>query len=219
MKLTHEIVEQVLSPLRASPFEIPFDGTSQTRLANTGRFGFFVERIFGISPNSSRDPDTDYGEIKTVRVTGNSVKPISIGTIPIGEYDKLSLSSFPSFESSDPFKKMKKTLYVFYRVVESFGNPKYIIEGWIHLDMSAILENDRQWLAVDYHHCVEAMKSQSYYKLSGSSGRRPSTRYLQLSYKGDACYTYPCWKFSTEWMQNMRKLANQNMKKLASQKV
>lgn len=207
MTLTHEIVEQVLSPLRATPFEIPLDGTSQTRLANTGRVGFFVERILGILPNNSRSADTEYAEIKTVKITGNSVKPISIGTIPLTEYNRISNSVYPMFESSDPFKKMKKTLYIFYRVVESFGNPKYIVDGWIHLDMNSISETDKQWLDIDYHKCVEAIKIQSYNKLCGSSAKRPSTRYLQLSYKGDACYTYPCWKFSTEWVQNMRKLA------------
>ena len=209
MKLTHKIVKQVLTPLRENSFEIAVDGTSQTRLANTGRVGFFIERLFGITPNRSRDPDTKYGEIKTVKVTGNSVKPITIGTIPFGEYNRLSSNVYSVFENSDPFKKMKKTLYVFYRQIESVGNPYYIIEGWAHLDMQSIPENYRNWLEIDYNHCVNAIKKQSYAKLSGPSGRRPSTRYLQLSYKGDTCYTYPCWKFSTEWVQNMRRLISQ----------
>ena len=77
MTLTHNIVEQVLTPLK-NPFIISFDGTSQTRSTNTGRFGFHIERQFNILPNSDRSADTEYAEIKSVNIKNTfTVKPVS----------------------------------------------------------------------------------------------------------------------------------------------
>jgi len=44
-------IEETLGHLRI-PFVIKEDGTSQTQLTNRGRVGFYVERLFNISPNN-----------------------------------------------------------------------------------------------------------------------------------------------------------------------
>lgn len=204
MTLTHDIVEQVLTPLK-KPFTIQFDGTSQTRLTNTGRFGFHIERQFNISPNSDRSADTEYAEIKSVNIKKTfTVKPISIGTIPVREYERL-VSNFPhvSFFNSDPFKKMSKSLYVFYRKEEQSSGPEYNVDSWVHIDMSNLDDTTRRILDNDYWKCVEAMTKYSYDRLSCSTSQNPSTYYLQLSYKGDGYYNYPCWKFSTAFLKKM----------------
>jgi hypothetical protein len=205
MTLTHNIVEQVLTPLK-NPFIISFDGTSQTRSTNTGRFGFHIERQFNILPNSDRSADTEYAEIKSVNIKNTfTVKPISIGTIPIREYNRL-VSNFPhvSFFNSDPFKKMSKTLYVFYRKKGGhYDDAVYSVDSWVHFDMSNLDDSTKTILENDYWQCVQAMSNYSYDRLSCSSSQNPSTRYLQLSYNGDGYYNYPCWKFSTEFLKKM----------------
>jgi hypothetical protein len=202
--ITHQLVEQKLSPLK-TPFTIPYDGTSQTKLSNTGRFGFYIERQFKIGPNNDRAADTEYAEFKSVNIKNTfTITPISIGTIPEHEYNRLS-SHFPhvSFLNSDPFKKMERTLYVFYRKEGWSDNPTYKVESWVHIDMTTLDDLTKQILENDYWQCVQTMTKHSYRRLSYHTSQNPSTRYLQLSYKGDGYYNYPCWKFSSEFMKKM----------------
>jgi hypothetical protein len=208
--ITHELVEQVLSPLK-TPFTIPYDGTSQTKRTNTGRFGFFIEREFKIGPNNDRSADTTYAEIKSVNIKSKfTITPISIGTIPRSEYCDL-VENFPkvSFIGSDPYKKMEKTLYVFYRKTD-YDDPEYNIESWVHVSMSSLDDETKLILENDYRLCVEAMVKHSYDKLSHNTSQNPYTRYLKLSYKGDGYYNYPCWKFSSEFMKKMYAIGKPN---------
>lgn len=205
MTLTHDIVEHVLTPLK-KPFIIQYDGTSQTKSTNTGRFGFYIERQFNILPNNDRSADTEYAEFKSVNIKNNfTVKPISIGTIPIQEYNRL-VSFFPnvSFINSDPFKKMSKTLYIFYRKKGGYyTDAEYHVDSWVHIDMANLDEMTLRILENDYWQCVQTMTKYSYNRLSCSTSQNPNTHYLQLGYKGDGYYNYPCWKFSTAFLKKM----------------
>jgi hypothetical protein len=207
MQLTHQLVEQSLMPLKGNTFQIDYDGSSQTHPDNSGIFGFFIERLFKIHPNSCRAADTEYAEIKTVKIEGNSFKSVSIGTIPESEYRKIRANNL-TFEQSDPFKKMQKTLYIFYRkTYNEEYNLEFTIDSWIHMDMNFIHEFDKNALERDFQECVYAMKEQSYEDLSDSGCYRPKTKFLQLTYKGNSYYKYPSWKFSSAWMKKIYNLA------------
>ena len=203
VQLTHKIVKEALTPLKEK-FHIPYDGTSQTRYGNTGRFGFYVERRLGISPNSLREADTEYAEVKSVNIKNKfTINPVSIGTIPYHEYRYLK-NNFPNvyFTSSDPYKKMLKTLYVFYRK-ESQDEPEYKVEQWVHVDIDSLDRLTKQILENDFWFCVKAMSKYTYDTLSNRTDLNPSTQYLRLGYKGDGYYNYPCWKFSPEFLKKM----------------
>jgi hypothetical protein len=49
-------IEEIIGHLR-NPFIIKEDGSRQTDHANTGRVGFHVEKLFGVTPNNDRTPD------------------------------------------------------------------------------------------------------------------------------------------------------------------
>jgi hypothetical protein len=204
MLLNQKIVTNILSPYTLEPFEIVEDGTSQTALSNNGRLGFFVEAAFGVTPNSSRLPDLGEWELKTVQLSGAAPKPITIGVVPEHEYRKIKYGSDkPHFSSSDPYKKMKNTLYIFYKNIGKTDSPVYIIDRWRMFSLDTMSIRHRSILQSDYQTCVWAMKNKTYADLSKSKNNLPKTRYLGLTYKGDKKYTYPAWRFSTEFITDV----------------
>jgi hypothetical protein len=204
-ELTKNYISETLAPW-AKTFTIQEDGSSQTQLNNRGRFGFFTERLFGIMPN--RDQAADYNgiEIKVVSVKNSRAQSISIGTISRDEYHSLRSMSNPQFSDSNAFKKMKKTLYVFYTTNKINDVPHYSIDGWCLFDLNNIDGQTRIILWNDFQKSVAAIKKYTYDKL-GRSGCKPDNFYLKLDYKGKEGYNYPCWKFSKDWMNKMYQLS------------
>lgn len=194
-------VEQTLSHLR-EPFIIQEDGTSQTNLYNNGRVGFHVEKLFGISPNNDRGPDLGTWEIKTVR-PGTKV---SIGTMPDSEFRNIKNSLSPLFALSEPYKKMKNTLFVFYDKIESYPDPVYIMRGWgackidsLSDSTKSILQSDYQWICKQIAQRASRDSLTEYLKKYGTI----SGNYLSLGYKGDRNYIYPAWSFTGKFMNSI----------------
>lgn len=194
-------VEQILSPYRES-FIIREDGTSQTDLRNNGRVGFFVEKLFGVLPNSDRGPDLGNWEIKTVR-PGTKV---SIGTMPDSEFRRIKNSVSHLFSTSDPYQKMKNTLFVFYDKIEDWPDPVYIIRGWGACQLDLMSDSVKAVLDADYRGICKEIANRSsrdsltdYLKKYGTI----SGRFLSLAYKGDRDYVYPAWSFTTKFMNSI----------------
>lgn len=194
-------VEQILSPYRKS-FIIEEDGTSQTDLRNNGRVGFFVEKLFGIRPNSDRGPDLGNWEIKTVR-PGTKV---SIGTMPDSEFRRIKNSVSHVFSTSDPYQKMKNTLFIFYDKIEDWPDPVYIIRGWGACRLDSMSDSIKTVLDSDYRGICKEIANRSsrdsltdYLKKYGTM----SGRFLSLAYKGDRDYVYPAWSFTTKFMNSI----------------
>lgn len=194
-------VEQTLSHLR-EPFIIHEDGTSQTNLYNNGRVGFHVEKLFGIRPNSDRGPDLGTWEIKTVR-PGTKV---SIGTMPDSEFRNIKHSLSPLFALSEPYKKMKNTLFVFYDKIESYPAPVYIMRGWgackidsLSDPTKSVLQSDYQWICKQIAQRASRDSLTDYLKKYGII----SGSYLSLGYKGDRNYVYPAWSFTGKFMNSI----------------
>lgn len=194
-------IEKTLSPLR-QPFVIVEDGTSQTDLRNNGRVGFHVERLFGIRPNSHRDPDLGSWEIKTTR-PGTKV---SIGTMPADEFWRIKHSSSHIFSLSEPYKKMKNTLFVFYEKIEDYPDPVYIMRGWgtceldrLSATTKSIIENDYKFICGEIARRASRETLTDYLKKYGVI----SGNYLSLAYKGDRDYVYPAWSFTGKFMNSI----------------
>jgi hypothetical protein len=198
------IIEEAIGHLR-QPFTIKEDGTSQTRLTNRGRVGFHVERLFGIMPNKDRGSDFKDCELKTLQ-PGNKV---TIGTMPNEEFDRIKRESIHQFETSDPFKKMKKTLFVVYTNLSKIPEPTYYMNGWGLLDLTTLNEPTKRILQLDYEHICETIASKCnsrddvtrYLRNYGSI----SGKYLSLAYKGagDNGYNYPAWSFQSTFMKKL----------------
>jgi hypothetical protein len=201
-KLTESFIKETLAPWTKT-FIIQEDGSSQTQLSNKGRFGFFTERLFGIMPNRDQLADYDGIEIKAVTVKNGKAKGISIGTISRDEYLYLRSLDDPQFTNSNAYKKMKKTLYVFYTTDKINDVPHYTIDSWYLCDFAKLDVNDKLCLNNDFAACMRAIKRYTYDNLGRSAYRPNSTVYLDLGYKGKAGYNYPCWKFTSDWMNNM----------------
>jgi hypothetical protein len=205
-ELTKEYISETLTPWTKT-FTIQEDGSSQTQLSNRGRFGFFTERLFGITPNKEQLADYDGVELKAVSVKNGKAKSISIGTISRDEYYHLRALDNPQFRDCNAYKKMKKTLYVFYTTDKINGIPYYSIDRWYLCDINNLTDTDKLQLCRDFERSMAAIKRYSYENL-GRSGYRPSmTGYLDLAYKGKEGYNYPCWKFKTDWMNKMYQLS------------
>lgn len=194
-------IEQILSPLR-EPFMILEDGTSQTDLRNNGRVGFHVEKLFGIQPNSSRAPDLGTWEIKTVR-PGTKV---SIGTMPESEFWHIKHAPNHVFSVSEPYRKMKNTLFVFYDKIMDWPDPVYIMRGWGACQLDLLPPSTKTLIETDYRViCREIAQRASrdtltdylkkYGTISGSC--------LSLAYKGDRDYVYPAWSFTSRFMNSI----------------
>jgi hypothetical protein len=195
------LVEQRLAPLR-QPFTIAEDGTSQTRLTNHGRVGFYVERLFGIDPNNDRSPDLGEWELKTVQAG----KKITIGTMPDAEVQAICKATAHDFFSSEPYNKMKNTLFVVYEKLQSYPEPEYIMRGWGAFDLSSCGEQTKKILQEDYRYICNVIKAKatnqtdltSYLRNYGSV----SGSYLTLGYKGQGYYgyNYPAWSFTAKFV-------------------
>ena len=198
-----DIIEEKLKPLR-TPFMIAEDGSSQTKLSNHGRFGFFVERVFGLSPNNDRRPDLIQGELKTMQ----EGKKISIGTMPESEFRAIKRASTHHFELSDPYKKMKNTIVVVYKKYDNY-NPVYEMIGWGLLDLKTMTPGTKKILQDDYElickyiakHCNSRDEVTSMIRRNGTV----SGNYLSLGYKGQGCggYNYPSWGFQASFMKKL----------------
>jgi hypothetical protein len=195
-----ENVDRILIPY-TDKFEIPL--TKNTKPGNTGKVGFFIESLFGILPNNSRNPDFGnfIGELKTVKLSRNSFTSVSIATISRSSYNRINL--YPTkgfFNDSAPYLKMRNTLYVFYRKVKSYPD-EYVVDSWKMINLDNLSKSVKDILKNDYSICSKALCRHSYEKLSGPGNHFPNTQYLQLTYKGSRGYNYPSWKFSKEFMK------------------
>jgi hypothetical protein len=198
-----DVIEEKLKPLR-KPFMIAEDGSSQTKLSNHGRFGFFVERVFGLSPNNDRRPDLIQGELKTMQ----EGKKISIGTMPENEFDAIKRAGTHHFELSDPYKKMKNTIVVVYKKYNNY-NPVYEMTGWGLLDLKTMTPGTKKILQDDYEfickyiakHCNSRDEVTSMIRRNGTV----SGDYLSLGYKGQGYggYNYPSWGFQASFMKKL----------------
>ena len=186
--------KDILDPLIGETITIMEDGTSQTRLTNNGRFGFYIERLFGIHPNSSQAPDlASIGEIKTVRMTGSSFKSCSIGTMSRDDWHDITQGSARDWTTSPPFHKMRNTLFVFYKPGGTWM-PTYQIQRYAWVDFKQVDSGIRQELEEDYQNIRNRMIHSGGYGCADFS--RLHNLYLGASYKGDKDYVYPSWKFT-----------------------
>ena len=198
------IIEEAIGHLR-QPFKIKEDGTSQTRLTNRGRVGFHVERLFGIMPNKGRGSDFKDCELKTLQ-PGNKV---TIGTMPKEEFDRIKKESVHRFDTSDPYKKMKTTLFVVYSTIAKLPEPTYCMNGWGLLDLRKLDDPTKSILQLDYEHICETIATNCTSRDNVTSYLRNygiiKGTYLSLAYKGagDVGYNYPAWSFQSSFMKKL----------------
>jgi hypothetical protein len=196
-------IEETLKPLR-EPFVITEDGSSQTKLSNHGRFGFYVERVFGLLPNNDRRPDFVQSELKTMQ----EGKKISIGTMPESEFFAIKSAAAHHFELSDPYKKMKNTIVVVYKKY-GVGDPVYQMTGWGLLNLETMSPGTKTMLQDDYEcickyiakNCNSRDQVTNFLIRNGSI----SGNYLTLGYKGQGVggYNYPAWGFQASFMKKL----------------
>ena len=210
--LTTEIINETLSPWQQT-FQIAYDGTSHTDPNNKGIFGFFVERLFGILPNKSREPDLYGVEIKCVGLNErNSAKEISVSIITQAEHLKVCTDTTLDFAQSHPQQKMSQCLYVFYRRNKDVnGDLWFEIDSWNFVDMSNLSHQDQQQFDYDYKILAGWLQSKDYTWLREMQGQpNKLTKYLKLGYKGKTDrhtgkkHNQPCWKFSAKWLQKVQ---------------
>jgi hypothetical protein len=197
-------IETILGHLR-DPFMITEDGSSQTCLSNRGRVGFYVERLFGISPNKDRRPDFGNYELKTAQPG----KKISIGTMAESEFQRIKNESSHIFSESDPYKKIKNTLLVVYSKVSEFPAPQYVMNGWGLLNLENATDRNKMILQQDYNMICERIlrlcstrdEVTDYLREYGGV----SGKYLTLGYKGQGAYgyNYPAWGFQASFMKSI----------------
>jgi hypothetical protein len=195
------LIETTLAPLRV-PFVIPDDGSSQTMLSNLGRVGFFIENKFGIQPNKSRQPDFGTWELKTLKPG----KKVSIGTMPEFEFNNIVKRTSHVFSDSEPYKKMKNTIFVFYDQVEHYPEPQYVVTGWQACKLENLPGKVSKDLNDDYENICEIVRlrgisSRDYLTSHLIDNGSLSGKYLSLGYKGAGRngYNYPAWSFQTKF--------------------
>jgi hypothetical protein len=197
-----QLFESTLNPLRI-PFTIEQDGSRQTELNNHGRVGFFVERLFGIKPNCSRDPDLDGVELKTMQLG----KKITVGTMTDLEYNKIVNRTLHYFNTSDPYKKMKDTLLVTYEKLKDKPVPEYIMRNWSLFSLYELPNGVRKCLQEDYSFICDTIKKNSKSRSELTKDIMDygcySGDYLSLVYKGDGQYNYPAWVFKSAFMKEL----------------
>jgi hypothetical protein len=191
----HVQVNAVLKPM-LNEFRIP--NRTTTKLANKGRVGNWIEQCFGIDQNSDREADSAYAELKTMGIS-DRVARASIGNVTWDEFQTLKEGS-QSWTNSDPYRKMERTLWVFWeRVDRNPYDPSYKLRSWHYVDLKMLPDQDYLTLFHDFEKCREAVRRSSNYYNS----RTESGLYLELGTKGDAQYVYPNWKFSTHYIRRI----------------
>ena len=196
-------VNEAIKPYE-QPFTITEDGSSQTKLYNTGRVGFFVEKALGIPVNNNRTPDLLGWELKVTRIG----KGITIGTMPQSEFESIKNLTHTSFTDSDPYKKIKQTILVFYEMLERYPAPSYQLLGFSALDFATMSNEIKEELQSDYEHiCSHVRDCTSRDNLTEDIQNQGtiSGTYLKLTYKGQGAggYNYPAWKFSDKFMKQL----------------
>lgn len=190
----HQQVNQVLKPM-LEEFRIPNKGT--TKLGNKGRVGNWIEQCFGIAQNSDRAADSPYAELKTMGVS-DRIARASIGNVSWEEYQKIK-EGRTSWINSDPFRKMERTLWVFWdRVDRTEYNPSYKLRSWHYVDLNQLDDRHKLCLWSDWEKSQNVIKRSTYERSQCSSGL-----YLELGTKGDSSYVYPNWKFSTYFVRDV----------------
>lgn len=194
-------IEEAIGHLRR-PFVIREDGTSQTRLSNHGRVGFYVERLFGIVPNNDRAPDFGKFELKTTQPG----KKVSIGTMTESEFRRIKNEPYHWFSASDPYRKMKNTLFVVYSKISTHPEPEYKMNGWGIMQLETMSDRVKSILQDDYEYICKFISSRcnsrdgvtTFLMNNGSV----SGDFLSLSYKGQGNYgyNYPAWNFQASFM-------------------
>lgn len=200
---------EILKPLVGQKIIIREDGTSQTRLNNTGRFGFYVERLFNISPNNSQRPDHRViGEIKTVQIKGKSVKPCSIGTISEANWRSIVSGPGKTWETSPPFLKMRKTLFVFYIKDTSGPEPEYQIKAYVLIDFNMLGDRMKNELEQDYQAIRNRMINSKGY--GHCDFAYMDNLYLSAGSKGDSYYVYPSFSFKPRLLKAIYNVATKS---------
>lgn len=195
---------EVLEPFQGvgNIFQIEEDGTKQTELNNKGRFGFWVERQFGLLPNKDQWPDLNGIELKSVLVKGTAsrpvFKPIAIGNLTANEHRALVEGSLP-WQNTLPFRKTANTLYVFYRKTEDYW---YCVDRQCHVSINDQSQTFLDQLEKDLKKLIDQIIQLSYADLK-QSGHQFGTELVTINPKGDANYVYPCWHFTKEWSSMM----------------
>lgn len=208
MQTTKNYIEERIGHLR-KPFIIEQDGSSQTMHDNTGRVGFFIERNFGILPNNDRNPDFGSWELKTTRPG----KKISIGTMPESEYNAIVRCENNLFFTSEPYRKMRNTLYVIYDKLCDYPQPEYVVLGWATCQLDSLTAYVKRELNSDYRFICNQIKRYSSSRNNLTAHLRQygtiSGDYLTLSYKGSGHngYNYPAWGFKGSFINHICKHA------------
>jgi hypothetical protein len=200
--MNHQLVESKIGHLR-TPFKIHVDGTSQTHLLNNGRFGFFIEKQFGIVPNCDKAPDFGHTELKTIQY-GNRM---TIGNMTDREYNKITGTEHNYFSTSAPYNKVKNTLLVVYEKLKKRPEPEYVIRNWTMFNLDELSSYDKIILQEDYKFICNYIKKYSdsrdnlteLIQYDGSI----SGDYLALAYKGSYGYNYPAWGFHSRFMKKL----------------
>lgn len=191
---------EVLHPFMGidNMFSIQEDGTSQTNLNNKGRFGFWVEKQFGLLPNNDQLPDLHDIELKSVLVKGTNLKPvfkdIAIGNLTSTEHRSLSKREI-DWHNTLPYRKTSNTLYVFYRKTDDHW---YCIEKQIYIRFDKQSQDLHRLLEQDLLKLITKIGKMTYDQLK-KSGTDFETKFITIRPKGDATHVYPCWYFTKEW--------------------
>lgn len=192
----HQTVNAILAPLRDRAWSIPNEGT--TKLGNTGRVGNYIEQQFGISQNCSRAADSTYAELKTMGISRRIAKT-SIGNVTYEEYQRIREGKTASWVASDPYRKMERTLWVFWEYADDDPDcPLYRLRSWHYLDLNELDIRDKMILESDYQTSVKSIRRHSYERSTRTSGY-----YLEMGTKGDSYYVYPNWKFNKEFVEKI----------------
>lgn len=184
-----KIIHETLRPLISAPFQIHEDGTSQTKLSNNGRFGFRIEYLFGIRPNSDQGPDMHWGEIKTINYNGGTFRDCSIGNVSQADWASIRRGEQDLWADSFIFKKAGSTLFVFYEKSGPTHTPEYEILRYGLTTLKA----DGQVFQNDWTKIVNRIKAAPAYG-DCQYGYLNNTL-LSMSAKGNTEYVYPCIKF------------------------
>jgi hypothetical protein len=194
--LNPDTLKEIFAPYMHQPFLIEPDGTAQLAETSTGRFGFFTERLFGISANRDSSPDL-FGKIELKTI--NNFNKISIGNMTREEHARMQAETEPNFYTSKPWLKMQNALYVSY---SNFGNNYYKINNYQYFDLNHLGDRIRLRLEDDYAKLWTALREYRYEEMQGRY-RVPDTWYLKSSYKGNDKGYYPNWQFSSSFVKTL----------------
>lgn len=190
-------IHDALKPLVGTPFVIHEDGTSQTKLTNKGRFGNYVEGLFGISPNKDPGPDTSWAEIKTAR--SDYFKDCSIGNLREVDYQAIKAGQQALWKDSFVYSKINSTLFVFYSS-DSGYNPEYTINGYKLVK----IREDNPTFQNDWSKIVTRIKESYSYNDIDFTGL--NTSYLSMQIKGNKNGLYPNMKFKASFIRYIHSL-------------